>query len=147
MPARSFWAVWAVAIGCGERSSIAAYNALDLQQAKDTLDAVRSEIDANGAAGLSPALLSDLFVYRGLARQKLGDDSGSFDDLVIAATIDPTRERDTLTFEPSAKKAFDRAKELVVPRKTVRLTVQPPAGCSVAVDEAPYTGPVDRVVA
>jgi len=128
------------------RAGIAAYNALQLQQAKDTLDAVRSEIDANGAAGLSPALLSDLFVYRGLARAKLGDDSGSFDDLVIAATIDPTRELDTLTFEPSAKKAFDRAKELVVERKTVRLTVQPPAGCAVTVDAAPYTGPVDRVV-
>lgn len=128
------------------RGAIKAYNALQLQQAKDTLDGVRTEIDANGAAGLSPALLSDVFVYRGLARGKLGDDSGGFDDLVIAATLDPTRELDTLTFEPSAKKAFDRAKELVLQRKTAKLTLEAPAGCSATVDAAPYTGPVEKIV-
>jgi len=114
--------------------------------AKDTLDGVRAELDANGAAGLSPALLSDVFVYRGLARGKLGDDSGGFDDLVIAATLDPTRELDTLTFEPSAKKAFDRAKELVLQRKTAKATLDIPAGCSATLDAAPYTGPVPKIL-
>jgi len=128
------------------RTAIAAYNALQLQQAKDALDRVRAEIDANGAAGLSPALLSDVFVYRGLARQKLGDDSGGFDDLVIAATLDPTRELDTLTFEPSAKKAFDRAKELVLERKTAKLTLEIPAGCAATLDAAPYTGTVTKIL-
>lgn len=128
------------------RTAIAAYNALQLQQAKDALDGVRAEIDANGAAGLSPALLSDVFVYRGLARQKLGDDSGGFDDLVIAATLDPTRELDTLTFEPSAKKAFDRAKELVLERKTAKLTLEIPAGCTATLDAAPYTGPATKIL-
>ena len=128
------------------RAAIAAYNALQLQQAKDSLDRVRAEIDANGAAGLSPALLSDVFVYRGLARQKLGDDSGGFDDLVIAATLDPTRELDTLTFEPSAKKAFDRAKELVLERKTAKLTLEIPAGCTATLDAAPYTGTVTKIL-
>lgn len=128
------------------RSAIAAYNALQLQQAKDTLDVVRAELDANGAAGLSPALLSDVFVYRGLARAKLGDDSGGFDDLVIAATLDPTRELDTLTFEPSAKKAFDRAKELVLQRKTATATLDIPAGCSATLDAAPYTGPIPKIL-
>jgi hypothetical protein len=126
--------------------AVKAYNALQLQQAKDILDGVRAEIDANGAAGLSPALLSDVFVYRGLARGKLGDDSGGFDDLVIAATLDPTRELDTLTFEPSAKKAFDRAKELVLQRKTARATLDVPAGCPATLDGAPYTGPVTKIL-
>jgi hypothetical protein len=129
------------------RAAIADYNALDLQKAKDALDAVRSEIDANGAAGLSPALLSDVFVYRGLVRAKLGDESGSFDDLVTAAGVDPTRDLDPLTFTPGQKATFDRAKEAVSQRKTVKLTVQPPPGCAVTVDAAPVTGDaVDRVV-
>ncbi len=128
------------------RAAIAEYNALELQQAKDALDAVRSEIDANGAAGLSPALLSDLFVYRGLARAKLGDESGSFDDLVTAAGVDPTRSLDPITFTPTQVAAFDRAKETVAQRKTVKLTVQPPPGCEVTVDATPATGAVERAV-
>jgi hypothetical protein len=128
------------------RAAIADYNALELQKAKDALDAVRSEVDANGAAGLSPALLSDLFVYRGLARAKLGDESGSFDDLVTAAGIDPTRSLDPLTFTPTQIAAFERAKEAVGQRKTVKLTVQPPPGCAVTVDAAPATGAVERTI-
>ena len=128
------------------RAAIAEYNALELQKAKDALDAVRSEIDANGAAGLSPALLSDLFVYRGLARARLGDESGSFDDLVTAAGVDPTRSLDPITFTPTQVAAFDRAKETVAQRRTVKLTVQPPPGCAVTVDAAPTTGAVERTV-
>jgi hypothetical protein len=128
------------------RAAIADYNALDIQKAKDALDAVRSEIDANGAAGLSPALLSDLFVYRGLARATLGDESGSFDDLVTAAGVDPTRALDPITFTPSQIAAFERAKEAVAQRKAVRLTVQPPPGCAVTVDAAPATGAIERAI-
>jgi hypothetical protein len=128
------------------RAAIAHYNALELQKAKDALDAVRSEIDGNGAAGLSPALLSDLFVYRGLARAKLGDESGSFDDLVTAAVVDPTRELDPITFTPSQIAAFARAKETIGQRKTVKLTVQAPAGCAVSVDAAPVTGTIERTI-
>jgi hypothetical protein len=128
------------------RAAIAHYNALELQKAKDALDAVRSEIDGNGAAGLSPALLSDLFVYRGLARAKLGDESGSFDDLVTPAGVDPTRSLDPITFTPSQVAAFERAKETIGQRKTVKLTVQPPPGCAVSVDAAPVTGAVERAV-
>jgi hypothetical protein len=128
------------------RAAIAEYNALELHKAKDALDAVRSEIDANGAAGLSPALLSDLFVYRGLARAKLGDESGSFDDLVTAAGVDPTRSLDPITFTPTQVAAFERAKEAVGQRKTVKLTVQPPPGCAVTVDAASVTGAVERAL-
>ena len=107
------------------RAAIAEYNALELQKAKDALDAVRGEIDANGAAGLSPALLSDLFVYRGLASAKLGDESGSLDDLVAAARVDPTRALDPVAFTPkvaprSSVQGGGR------PRRPVKLTVQAP---------------------
>jgi hypothetical protein len=128
------------------RAAIADYNALEVQKAKDALDAVRSEIDASGAAGLSPALLSDVFLYRGLARAKLGDESGSFDDLVTAAGVDPTRDLDPLTFTPAQIDAFGRAKEVIAQRKTVKLTVQPPPGCAATVDAAPVTGAVERTV-
>jgi len=128
------------------RAAIATYNALDFQQAKDQLDAVRSEIDGNGAAGLSPALLSDLFIYRGLARGKLGDDSGSFDDLVTAASVDPTRALDPQVFTPKQIDELNRAKEAIAQRKTTKLTVQSPPGCTVTVDAAPATGVVERAV-
>jgi hypothetical protein len=128
------------------RDAIATYQRLDFQQAKDQLDAVRSEIDGNGAAGLSPAQLSDLFVFRGLVRGNLGDDSGSFDDLVTAAGVDPTRALDPQVFTPKQVDEFDRAKEAIAQRKTVKLTIEPPAGCAVTVDAAPVTGAVDRTL-
>jgi hypothetical protein len=127
------------------RAAIATYNTLEFQQAKDQLDAVRSEIDANGGASLSPAQLSDLFIYRGLARAKLGDDSGSFDDLVTASGIDPTRSLDPQVFTPKQTDEWARAKEVVAQRKHGKVTLDVPAGCTATVDAAPATGPVDRV--
>jgi hypothetical protein len=126
------------------RAAISTYNTLAFQQAKDQLDAVRSEIDANGAAGLSPAQLSDLFIYRGLARGQLGDESGSFDDLVIAAGIDPTRSLDPQVFTPKQIDEFARAKEAVAQRPHGKVTLDVPAGCTATLDAAPATAPVDR---
>ena len=127
------------------RAAIATYNTLAFQQAKDQLDAVRSEIDANGAAGLSPAQLSDLFIYRGLARSKIGDDSGSFDDLVAAAGIDPARSLDPQVFTPKQIDEWARAKEVVAQRPHGKVTLDIPAGCTATLDAAPATAPIDRV--
>lgn len=127
------------------RAAVAAYNSLDFQHAKDQLDAVRSEIDANGAAGLSTAQLSDVFVYRGLARTKLGDESGGFDDLVTAAGIDPTRALDPQVFTPKQIDEFSRAKEASAQRAHGKITLDVPAGCAATIDAAPASAPVDRV--
>ena len=125
---------------------IAQYTALSFDAAAKTLDAAAREADASGAAGLTSAELSDLFLYRGLVKNQLNDESGGWDDLVIASAVDPTRDLDPLVFPPKVVDEFKRARETVGSRERARLTVQAPAGCSVTVDGSPAIGEVDRVV-
>ena len=127
-------------------AGIAQYNALSFDAAARTLDAAAREADQSGAAGLTPAELSDLFLYRGLVKNQLGDESGGWDDLVIASAVDPTRDLDPLVFPPKVVEEFGRARETVGKRDRARLSVQAPAGCAATVDGAPAVGEVERVV-
>src|SRR5262249_14268030 len=82
------------------RLGIEAYDALRLEDALAALDHARAAIDRSGAAGVTTAQLADLFLYRSLVRTQQGDAPGAWDELVIAATIDPARVLDPARFPP-----------------------------------------------
>jgi hypothetical protein len=121
---------------------IAAFDGLELDQAWQILDQARSEAVRTGAAGLTRAQLSDLFLYRGLIRVQQGDTSSAWEELVAANTIDPTRELDPGRFAPKVRAEFDRAREAVNAKARAKLTVKAPDGCNVTVDGVPAPGPV-----
>src|SRR5262249_46175429 len=81
--------------------------------------------------------LSDLFLYRGLAETQRGDSARAWDELVRAATVDPTRALDPARFPPRAMQAFARATAQVRGQPLGRLEVAAPAACAVAIDARP----------
>jgi len=126
--------------------AIDAYDALRFPDAAALLEQARSEVDRSGAAGLTGAQLSDLFLYRGLVKTQLGDVTGAWDDLVQANVVDPTRVLDPARFEPRIIELFERARETVRQRARAHLDVRVPSGCATTVDGQPASGAVDDVV-
>jgi hypothetical protein len=118
------------------RRGVEAYDGLRFDEAVAQLDRAAAEAAATGAAGLAAAALSDLFLYRGLARQQAGDETGAWDDLVAAATIDGERVLDPVRFPPRAIEAFDRARAALAARPRWELAVDAPAPCAVEIDGA-----------
>lgn len=121
---------------------IAAFDALELDQAWQVLEQARSETVRLGGAGLSRAQLSDLFLYRGLIKVQQGDTTSAWDELMAASTIEPTRELDPGRFSPKVRAEFDRARATVTAKPRANLTVKAPEGCAVNVDGVPAPGPV-----
>jgi hypothetical protein len=115
---------------------VEAYEALRFDEGLADLDAALAEAALTGAAGLSTAELSDLYLYRGLVYTQRGDLGRAWDDLVRAAVVDPARVLDPLRFPPRAVEAFHRATERVAAGPRGELVVQAPAGCDVAIDGA-----------
>jgi hypothetical protein len=116
------------------RAGIEAYDALRFDAAAEQLDRAAADAAAHGAAGLTPSALSDLFLYRGLARQQRGDEAGGWDDLVAAAVVDPTRALDPVRFPPRAIEAFERARAALATRSRAVLRVQAATTCAVRID-------------
>jgi hypothetical protein len=123
-----------------------AFERLELDQAWQLLESARSEVDRTGAAGLTQAQLSDLFLYRGLIKTQQGDTNSAWEELVVSNTIDPTRELDPGRFPPKIRAEFERAQATVKNKGTAKVTVTVPAGCRYAVDATSVTGPVDLIV-
>jgi hypothetical protein len=120
---------------------VAAYDATRYDEARAVLDQARDQADRSGAAGLTTVQLGDLFLYRGLVRVQLGDDTAAWDDLVRAVTIDPTRDLDPARFPPKIVELFQRAHDTVLhdhPASDLQLDV--PAGCTAFVDGAASSG-------
>lgn len=126
------------------QQGIEAFDRLELDQAWQWFEQARSDVDRSGAAGLTEAQLSDLFLYRGLIKAQQGDTTTAWDQLVTANTIGPTRELDPGRFAPKIRAEFERARDTVRTRARAKLTVQAPDGCAVSVDGRPSVGPVDR---
>lgn len=123
-----------------------AFGRLELDQAWQALDTARSEVDRTGAAGITQAQLSDLFLYRGLIRLQQGDPNSAWEELVVANTVDPTRELDPGRFPPKMIAEFERAQATVKNKGKAQLTVTPPEGCRVFVDATFAPGKVELVV-
>lgn len=125
---------------------IAAFDALELDNAWQLLEQARSEAVRLGGSGLTRAQLSDLFLYRGLIKVQQGDTTSAWDELVASSTVEPTRELDPGRFSPKVRAEFDRARETVNAKPRATLTVKAPDGCSVIVDGVPAPGPVSLPV-
>ena len=94
------------------------------------LDELARLADARGGGDLDPRQLSEIYLYRGLARLELGPAEAAWDDLVRAARLDPTRVIDPARFPPRVVAAYRRAvaevaqlprAELEVTRPTARV--------------------------
>ncbi len=128
------------------KRGIAAYDALQLEDAARLLGEVKAEIDRTGAAELTETDLSDLFLYRALMAMQQGDETATWDELVAAVTVAPARVLDPARFPPrvAAKLESVRAKLDVHPKAT--LLVDVPAGCTAAIDGVTVATPQPRLV-
>lgn len=93
--------------------------------------------DASGGADLDGRQLSEMFLYRGLAKLETGAGDAAWEDLVRAARLDPTRVIDPTQFRPRALAAYKRAVAEVVDLPRAELILEVPPGASVRVDGSP----------
>ncbi len=118
------------------KRGIDAYDALKFDEARAVLDQARDLVDRTGAAGLTTAQLSDLFLYRGIVRIQLGDESSAWDELRTAIVIEPARELDRGRFPPKVVELFDRARDETMHRQAAgELQVDAPPGCTAYIDD------------
>lgn len=116
------------------KRGIAAYDALELELAKQLLDEARTAADRSGAAGLSQVELADLFLYRGLVKIQAEDTTGAWDELITAIAVAPTRVLDPARFPPRVATQLERVRTAMAERPRAKLEVTAPPGCTVAVD-------------
>lgn len=128
------------------QQGIDAFERLEFDPSWQLLESARSEVDRTGAAGLTQAQLSDLFLYRGLIKTQQGDTNAAWEELVVSNTVDPTRELDPGRFAPKIRAEFERAQASVKEKGRANVTVTAPEGCRVFVDATYTAGPVDVIV-
>ena len=126
------------------KRGIKAYDDGRLADAQRALDQARDLVEKTGAAGLTRAQLSDLYLYRGLVKAAQGDESAAWDELVEALVIYPSRTLDPAQYAPKVAALLGRVQEDVVKRQTSKLTVDAPPGCTALVDGEPVAGAVLR---
>ncbi|HTJ42551.1 MAG TPA: hypothetical protein VL463_10685 [Kofleriaceae bacterium] len=124
------------------RQAIRDYDQLQFDTAIGELDRAASQLDRTGGAGLDANALSDLFLYRGLARVQVGD-ARAWDDLVEAAALAPSRALDPARFPPRAIETYTRAADAVRTSTRAKITVVAPDGCTIAIDAAGVNGPTE----
>jgi hypothetical protein len=125
---------------------IAAYQAIKFTEAQAALDQARDLADKTGAAGLTNAQLSDLFLYRGLVRVAQGDETGAWDELVTATVVHPTRTLDPDQYPPKVTALLNSVQDEVLHKHPqAKLEIDAPEGCTIVVDGEPIAGPVLRL--
>ena len=124
-----------------QRRAMAAFDALQLEDAGRLLGDAKAEIDRTGAAGLTDTELSDLFLYRGLLELQLENPTAAWDELVAALTVAPTRVLDPARFAPKVAGELDRVRKTLETRPRPMLRVDVPDGCKARVDGAAANGP------
>jgi hypothetical protein len=98
------------------------------------LDGLQRLADARGGGDLDGRQLSEIFLYRGLAKLETTGAESAWDDLVHAAELDPTRVLDPARFPPRSVAAFKRATAEVAVLPRTELTIQLPAQALVRID-------------
>jgi hypothetical protein len=116
------------------RRAVEAYQDFRYDQALAALERGIAEATRTGGAGLSPAELSDLFIYRALVHTQRGDTASAWEDFLAAATLAPSRRLDPVRFSPRVIESFGRAVETVAAEEPINLTVEAPAACTVVID-------------
>jgi hypothetical protein len=122
------------------KRGIDAYDALRFTDAASLLDQARDAADRTGAAGLTPAELSDLFLYRGLVQAQLDNPAAAWDELATALVIDPARLLDPSRFPPRVVADVERARVAVGARAVATLAIQAPPTCTLTIDGVASTG-------
>ena len=123
------------------RRGIERYEALQLDRAWAIFEEVRASLDRTGAAAVTPARLSDLFIYRGAIRTQRADPDGAWEELVTAMAVAPARVLDPARFPPRTIEELERARRAATARPRDALAIEAPAGCAIAVDGAPAAAP------
>lgn len=135
------------AVETGEflKRGIEAYEKIRLADAQVALDQARDLAEKTGAAGLTRAQLSDLFLYRGLVKLAQGDESASWDELVEALVIYPSRTLDPSQYAPKIASQLGRVRDDVgTKHPQSNLEVEIPQGCTTFVDGELVAGAVLR---
>jgi hypothetical protein len=123
------------------KRGMAAFDALQLEDAARLLADAKAEIDRTGAAELTETELSDLFLYRGLLAIQRENPTAAWDELVAALTVAPTRVLDPARFAPKVAVELDRVRKTLETRPRPMLRVDVPDGCKARVDGAVTSGP------
>jgi hypothetical protein len=135
------------------KASIGKTLKLAFDEALPELDADATEVAATGGAGLSSAELSDLYLYRAMARARAdwkapaasadADHDAArvraFDDYVRAAALAPTRALNPRELPPQVIADFARAAEELRKRPRATVVVTGDADAEVSLDGAPAT--------
>ena len=128
------------------RRGIDAYQAIRLDEARAAFDQARDLADKTGAAGLTHAQLSDLFLYRGLVRAAQGDEGAAWDELVTAMIISPNRTLDPTQYAPKVAELLKRVQDDTLHKHPqANLSIEAPDGCSVIVDGDEIAGAILRL--
>jgi hypothetical protein len=122
------------------QAAIADYAGFRFAPAIAALDELQRLVDARGGGDLDARQLSEVYLYRGLARLELGPAEAAWDDLVRAARLDPGRPLDPARFPPKVLAAWKRAVAEVAQLPRAELQVIAPAGASVRIDGHPVSG-------
>jgi hypothetical protein len=112
---------------------IAGYDGLNYGPAWEALEQALDAVDRTGAEGMTTTQLADLFLYRGMVREGRGDTTG-FDELVTAIVLDPNRTLDQARFAPKVIEDVERARTAVLTRPRATISIDAPAGCTIAID-------------
>ncbi len=124
-----------------------AYDAIKLPEAQAALDQAKQLAETTGAAGLTRAQLSDLFLYRGLVRVAQGDETAAWDELVEALVIYPSRTLDPSQYAPKVSALLGRVqKDVAEKHPNSKLVLDAPAGCTTLIDGEPVAGAVLRPI-
>jgi hypothetical protein len=121
------------------KRGLAAYAGLEFEAAVSALDAAAELVDQTGASALDTTMLAELFLYRALAHEQRADDPRAWEDLVVAAGIDPARVLDPAGIQPRAIERFEQAKSHVAALPRGRITLVGASDCRVRVDGAAVT--------
>jgi len=115
-----------------------AYARFAFRDAITALDALQRDAHAAGGGDLDGRQLSEMFLYRGLAKlEGTAGDTAAWDDLVNAARLDPTRVLDPARFPPRAVATYKRAAAEAAQLPRADLVLEVPPDAAIRIDGAP----------
>jgi hypothetical protein len=112
----------------------AAYAVFAFRDTIVALDALQRAADAAGGGDLDGRQLSEIFLYRGLAKLELISAEAAWDDFVNAARLEPTRALDPARFPPRAVATYKRAAVEAAQLPRAALVLDVPVDAVVRVD-------------